>query len=303
MSNTAKIIVGLLIVALLVFGFVHPELQKKAEQKTETSGAKVRNALEKADVLVEDVMIASGAEAARAFNATDANIPKDEKIAIVMFKMPRKKYEEEDSLSEYVKIINVTLQSDPSIQGVMAFDTRLSSFLGSAQIVYVNRSHAESLLKQNLSGEEFINHAVVIEYSVRLTAEESEKLIADALLEKTSAQVRGVRVLNGSYVKSLFNMSTSAIMDESKVAFITFAFRKNETTQEKLKDYVDIIYTSFSSDASIDVVMVSNIDTALATKKATLVYANRSMTFGIGPTTATSEEILQRFEYHEYALE
>ncbi len=303
MNNGAKIIVGLLIVALLVFGFVQPELKSKKTEQASGSKEIVKNALDKADVLVEDVLITTGSEAAIAFNVTEVKIPEKDKIAIVMFRMPRKKYEEEDSLSEYVKIINVTLHAEPSIQGVMAFDTRLASFFGTAQIVYANRSHAENLLRQNLSGEEFINRVTVIEYSARFTPEESEKIITEALLEKTRAQVRGVQVLNGSEVKALFRMNTSTILDKSKVAFVTFAFRKNESAQERLKDYVDIIYTVFGSDPSIDVAMVTNIDMTLATKKATIVYANRSMTFGIGPSTATNEEILQRFEYHEYALE
>ncbi|MDI6729747.1 MAG: hypothetical protein QMD44_12600, partial [Thermodesulfovibrionales bacterium] len=139
MNQNMKVIIGIAAVCLLVFGLV--QLESPKEEKT-SSAELIAGALSKRGILVEEILITNGSEAAKAFNVKDVEIPQESKIALVMFRISDGKSADE-KLGEYVKAVYITFDADPTLDGVMAFDVNLAEASGTALIVYTNKTGAE----------------------------------------------------------------------------------------------------------------------------------------------------------------
>jgi|GEM_PF-3184151 len=287
MNQGIKVIIGIAVVSLLVFGLV--QLESPKEEK-KSSADLIAGALSKRGILVEEILITNGSEAEKAFNAKDMEIPQESKIALVMFRISDGKSADE-KLGEYVKAVYITFDADPTLDGVMAFDVNFAEASGTALIIYTDKTSAEGVRNRNLTPEEILNEWRLIEYTrPPITALESERLIREAL-EKEDININTVLISNGTYIKEQLKLNDSEISEDSKIALITFNLRKNVTESEFLRYYVDIIYTAFRADPSIDVAMASNIELTLASGKASIIYANR--------TTVRRNE----FKLHEYSIE
>jgi hypothetical protein len=291
MNQSIKVIIGIAAVCLLVFGLV--QLESPKEEK-KSSAELIAGALSKRGILVEEILITNGSEATKAFNVKDIEIPQESKIALIMFRISDSKSADE-KLGEYVKAVYITFDADPTLDGVMAFDVNLAEASGTALIIYTNKTGAERVRNSNLTPEEILNEWGLIEYTP-----ESERLIREAL-EKEDININTVLISNGTYIKEQLKLNDSEIGEDSKIALITFNLRKNVTESEFLRYYVDIIYTAFRVDPSIDVAMASNIELTLASGKASIIYANRTTVRRV-PRWKTAEEIMNEFKLHEYSV-
>ncbi|MFH1773966.1 MAG: hypothetical protein ABH874_03295 [Methanobacteriota archaeon] len=289
-----KVIIGIAVVSLLVFGLSACVQLESPKEEKKSSAELIAGALSKRGILVEEILITNGSEAAKAFNVKDIEIPQESKIALIMFRISDSKSADE-KLGEYVKAVYITFDADPALDGVMAFDVNLAEASGTALIIYTDKTGAERVRNRNLTPEEILNEWGLIEYTP-----ESERLIREAL-EKENIKINTVLISNGTYIKEQLKLNDSEIGEDSKIALITFNLRKNVTESEFLRYYVDIIYTAFEADPSINVAMASNIELTLASGKASIIYANRTTVRRV-PRWKTAEEIMNEFKLHEYSV-
>lgn len=157
MNQGVKAIIGIAVVSFLVFGFV--ELKESQKEEKKSSADLIASALSKKGIFVEEILITTGSEASKAFDAEILG----SKIALVMFRISGGGAEEK--LEEYVTAVYTTFDADPTLEGVMAFDVNFAETSGTALIIYANRTSAERVRNSNLAPEEILNEWRLIEYT------------------------------------------------------------------------------------------------------------------------------------------
>lgn len=294
MNQSIKVIIGIVVVSSLVFGFV--QLKESQKEEKESSAELIAGALLK-EGIPADVLITNGSEAAKEFNIT---AKPESRIAFVMFKIPGE-WSSEDVTKGYVKAVHASFDADATIDAVLVMNVNYAEFLSQAVVVYVNRTLAQETKNRNLAPGEAIREWKIINYVPQISLAESREMVVNAL-RKTGIRIDTVQISNGTYMKDVLHLQDSLIENDSRVVLVTFYIGGNKSLEEFHKYFVDIIYAVFNADPSIDVAMASNIDLAMASKRAWIVYTDRSTAKYIWSRYESTEDMFNLFQKHMYNI-
>jgi hypothetical protein len=159
-----KVIIAAIAIASLAFGFISVQTHSPSQDKPVDEKRMIVKELVRKGILVNDVLISAGREIVKAFNTT-VEIPEDSKIAFVMFMAPPNKQEGDAYLEEHAKVIYTVLDADPTIDGVLVWETSYARFSNTALILYADRKKAEEVRNSTQNYEELINNFPLIEYT------------------------------------------------------------------------------------------------------------------------------------------
>lgn len=294
MNQSVRVIIGIVIISSLVFGFVQLKESRKEEKKS--SSELIADALLREGIPAE-IYITNGSEAAKEFNVT---AKPESRIAFVMFRIPGN-WSSEDVPEGYVKAVHASFSADATIDAVLVMNINYAEFLNQAIVVYVNRSLAEETKNRNLKPQQAIREWNVINYVPQISPAESREMVVNAL-KKTGMHIDTVQISNGTYMKDALHLQDEQIKNDSRVVLVMFYIEGNTSLKEFHKYFVDIIYAVFNADPSIDVVMAYDMGLARASKRAWVVYTDRNTAKYIWSRYETIEERFQLLQKHMYNI-
>ena len=299
MGQNFKVILGIFLIVGLVFGFIQGSQEK--EKALSPKEQMFKSLLDKG-VYIETYMITDGREAKKAFFIEDIDIPDDDRILYVSFRMLGsdrgldRDIDIDDYLNAVREIVYQNLDVDSDLDGIIVFRNDPNRISKELTFIYSNRSYAEELRDQNLTVRTWYNrmHHINVESSKFISDDKSRDIILSALL-KTGMKINGVMITNGEDIKTKFNLNDTELLNDSKVAFIAFEPSGNET-MEIVRAYIDIIFTAFSVDPSIDVVMATNAGPSNRSYRTSLVYSDRDTVERLMGGNRSAVEIFNEFK-------
>ncbi len=297
MGQNFKVILGIFLIVGLVFGFIQGSQEK--EKALSPKEQMFKSLLDKG-VYIETYMITDGREAKKAFFIEDIDIPDDDRILYVSFRMLGSDRGLDRDIDDYLnavrEIVYQNLDVDSDLDGIIVFRNDPNRISKELTFIYSNRSYAEELRDQNLTVRTWYNrmHHINVESSKFISDDKSRDIILSALL-KTGMKINGVMITNGEDIKTKFNLNDTELLNDSKVAFIAFEPSGNET-MEIVRAYIDIIFTAFSVDPSIDVVMATNAGPSNRSYRTSLVYSDRDTVERLMGGNRSAVEIFNEFK-------
>ncbi len=299
MGQNFKVILGIFLIVGLVFGFIQGSQEK--EKALSPKEQMFKSLLDKG-VYIETYMITDGREAKKAFFIEDIDIPDDDRILYVSFRMLGsdrgldRDIDIDDYLNAVREIVYQNLDVDADLDGIIVFRNDPNRISKDLTFIYSNRSYAEELRDQNLTVRTWYNrmHHINVESSKFISDDKSRDIILSALL-KTGMKINGVMITNSEDIKTKFNLNDTELLNDSKVAFIAFEPSGNET-MEIVRAYIDIIFTAFSVDPSIDVVMATNAGPSNRSYRTSLVYSDRDTVERLMGGNRSAVEIFNEFK-------
>jgi hypothetical protein len=166
MKQNIKVVIGIALMALFVFGFVQIQTKEPPPIQQPNSQQLITNALLKKGVDIDTVLITNGSEASKAFDISNIKIPENSKIVFVMFRAPYTKGSD-GILEEHVTIIYTCLDADQTIDGVMALEVGFAEATQKVFIIYADRATAQKIDLTNLTAEEVLNNFGLIEFEIQ----------------------------------------------------------------------------------------------------------------------------------------
>jgi len=157
-EKALKVIVGVILIALLVFAFVKLQTRPPAPEAVVPQTV-VEEALMKGGVPFDKVLVSNGTEVAKAFGLNKTTIPEDLRVAVVIMKEPFA----EGDIGVYKKAIDSALDADRDLGGVLLFVTIEGQ---DAFLIYSYRALAETLRSQNLQPGELFSRWYVLKFTM-----------------------------------------------------------------------------------------------------------------------------------------
>ncbi len=108
-------------------------------------------------------------------------------------------------------------------------------------------------------------------------------------------KINGVMITNGEDVKTKFDLNDTELSNDSRVAFVAFDPLGNDTAKI-MKAYVEIMFTVFSVNPSIDVVMATNAGPSNRSYRTSLVYSDRDTVERLIGMNKSAAEIFDEFK-------
>lgn len=157
-EKALKVIVGVILIALLVFAFVKFQTRPQAQEPASPQTA-VEEALLRGGVPFDKVLVSNGREVASAFGLNKTAIQEDLKVAVVIMKEPFA----EGDIGIYKKAIDSALDADRDLGGALLFVTIEGQ---DAFLIYSNRALAETLRSQDLQPGELFSRWYVLKFTM-----------------------------------------------------------------------------------------------------------------------------------------
>lgn len=157
-GKALKVIVGVILIALLIFAFVKFQARPQAQEAVVPQTV-LEEALLRGGVPFDNVLVSNGTEVAKAFGLNKTTIPEALRVAVVIMKEP---FDEKD-IGVYEKTIDSALDADPELGGVLLFVTLEGQ---DAFLIYSNRTLAETLRSQGLRPGELLDRWYVLNFTM-----------------------------------------------------------------------------------------------------------------------------------------
>jgi len=296
MGQNLKVILGILLIVGLVFVFIQGSQSGPQKEKVVSPKDKMLKSLLDKGIKIDKYMVTDGREAKKAFFIEDIDIPDDDRILYVSFRMPGPNKDTDYYLNGVREVVYQNLEQDGDLDGIIVFQNRPDRISKKLTFIYSNRSYAEELKNQNLSIREWYNKIdhINVESSRFISENKSKDLILTAL-SGMGIKINGVMITNGEDVKTKFDLNDTELSNDSRVAFVAFDPLGNDTAKI-MKAYVEIMFTVFSVNPSIDVVMATNAGPSNRSYRTSLVYSDRDTVERLIGMNKSAAEIFDEFK-------